>query len=413
MIFSQPLVSGQSTKAGVFFAILVLFVPTSSFYVYYAAVVFGVMILVWSSRGEFPWRISSFYLYVTIIALLLSLCLLRWVYFASAEDFKELLKLIVFCSVLFFGVRLDIATLEKIFAIFVVANCTVALLQYLGIYEFGVREITDIYNAQHHVEASLSYSIPRALGLSPGPGQQSVICLFLFSFFMVKFFFGGGGVGRLFLCIFSLLGMVLSQSKTALIAIALGSGAVLLLFILHASYRVKLGVLLFFVLAVGSVFLFKDQLLILFPEYFRLAEQGGDVSSLQSRLNNWTQMLEVFALENSLVWYLFGVGRSGLDNYGVNDLPYDSDYVYVLANYGVLGLLAFVLFIAFFLLRGFIGFSREGLYGKVLTVSLVYAVISALALNYFLESRISLLFAILIFNCLAPARVSMAKISDR
>ncbi|HDS1748006.1 O-antigen ligase family protein [Pseudomonas sp. M2] len=409
MRFAQPISEGRFSKAGYLFAVMVLFVPTSSFYGYYAALLFGLFLLVWSSGGSVPWKVEVFYIYVSLVTFLLLLCLYRWIAYENSEDLKEYLKIALFCSVAFFGVRLGRNGLDGIFSIFVLVNCAVSLLQYLGVYEFGVREITDLYNAKHHVEASLSYTAPRALGLSPGPGQQSVICLFFFSYFLVQFFFGGGGLKRLMMCLVSLLGMVLSQSKTALIAIAIGSVVVFFLFVAHAGYKSKLGVLLLFVLVVGGVVAFKDQLLVLFPEYFRLAEQGGDVSSLQSRVGNWQQMLHVFFVEDSVFLYLFGVGRSGLEFYGVNDLPYDSDYVYVLVNYGLVGFFVFVAMLSSVLMRGVAFFSTESIDGKCLIIILVYAVVAAVALNYFFEPRILMIFAILIFNCAARNRVMPAQ----
>lgn len=401
MKFEQSQLGTRSSKSGYLFAVMVLFVPANSFYIYYGFLFFGLVALVFSSKGRFPWRVDFFYLYAGSVVLFSLVCLYRWMYFYSYEDFKELLKLILFLSVVFFGVRVPLKDLERIFSLFVLVNCGVSLLQYLGIYEFGIREITNLYNAKHHVEASLSYSAPRALGLSPGPGQQSVICLFFFAFFLVQYFFSGGEWRRLLMCLLSALGMVLSQSKTALIAIAIGSVAVLLLFIAHASYKIKFSVLVFFTLVVVGVLMFREQLLILFPEYVRLAEQGGDVSSLQSRFVNWTQMLDVFFIEDSILFYLFGVGRSGLEYYGVNDLPYDSDYIYLIVNYGVVGYSLFFIAVSFFLIKGMLCFSRYHSCGRFLVIVLIYAIIAAFALNYFFEPRILMLFSIVIFNYVA------------
>ncbi len=161
---------------------------------------------------------------------------------------------------------------------------------------------------------------------------------------------------------------------------------------------------LFFVIVLGGAMVFKDQILILFPEYVRLSEQGGDVSSLQSRFGNWLQMVDAFFAENSFVFYLFGVGRSGLEYYGVNELPYDSDYIYILVNYGILGIVLFFGGVGAFLVRGIIFFSSENLYGKILVVALIYALISAVALNFFFEPRVFILFAIIVFKYLTARK---------
>ncbi|WNZ80058.1 O-antigen ligase family protein [Pseudomonas sp. P105] len=405
IIFGKPFLGERAYATSSIFAMVVLFVPTNSFYVFYAALAFGLLLLAFGAGGRFPWRSQSLYIYVGCMCFFLMLSLFRVMYFANAEDFKELLKVFVFGTVIFFGVRLRGRDLEVLFSVFVVVNLLVSFLQYLGVYSFGVRELTDLYNTKHHIDNSLSYSSPRALGLSAGPGQQSVLSLFLFSYFLVLYFFGGGGYKRIFLCVFALFTMVLSQSKTALIAVGIGSAFVVLLFVAHASYKSKLVAVLFFAVVVVGAILFKDQILFLFPEYVRLSEQGGEISSLQSRFENWQQMLNVFFVENSFVLYLFGVGRSGLEHYGVNDLPYDSDYIYVLVNYGLVGLAFFVGVLGSFLMRGFLFFSSEGLYGKILMVTLIYALISAVALNFFFEPRVLVLFAIIFYKYLTVREV--------
>lgn len=390
---------------GYVFVIIALFSSTSSFYFFYAMLAFGVLLLVWDCGTKLPWSFWGGYVYVGSVFFLFILSVYRVVCFSNMEDLKEFLKVLIFASLVFFGVRLRSRDLEFLFSIFVVFNFAVSLLQYLGVYGFGVRELTDFYNAKHHIDVSLSYSSPRALGVSAGPGQQSVIGLFFFSYFVVHYFFGGGGYKRLFLCVLALFTVVLSQSKTALIALLFGSLVVMLLFVVHASYKGKLVMMLFLVAVLGGVVLLKDQILFLFPEYVRLSEQGGEISSLHSRFENWYQMLDVFFVEDSFVFYLFGVGRSGLEYYGVNDLPYDSDYIYILLNYGLVGLVLFLGVLGGVLVRGVLYFSDESLYGKFLVVVLVYALISATALNFFFEPRVLVLFAIFVSKYLVTPKV--------
>lgn len=404
MKFGQQFFDDEVSRAGYLFTIMVLFLPTNSFYLFYSVLAVGLFLLLWGSKGVFPWRSEIFYIYIGVLIFLISLSLFRAMFFYNLEDFKELSKVIIFVTVIFFGVRVRAQSLEFIFSVFVVINCAVALFQYLGFYGLGIREITDLYNAKGHVGVSLSYSAPRALGLSSGPGQQSVVGLFFFSYFLVLYFFGGGGYKRLGICLIALLSAVLSQSKTALIAIAIGSAVVALLFVAHAGYKGKLVMIVFSILTLGGVIAFKGQILFLFPEYARLLAQGGNVSSLHGRFWNWSQMLDVLLGENSLFFYLFGVGRSGMESHGVNDLPYDSDYLYILINYGLVGLFLLLALIAWFLARGFLFFSRENVYGKILIVALIYGSISAVALNYYFEPRVMVLFAIIISRYLFVSR---------
>lgn len=378
-----------------FFLVLVLFVTTKSFYIYYSLVFIGLVVFVIFPSLLVSAKSQKGILLPFILFLVGALYCYRMMYFSNLEDAKELLKFLIFILIIYFGVNANNKIIEQIFSIFVVVNFVVALCQYLGIYSFGMSNITAMYNADKHIEASLSYSAPRALGLSSGPGQQSMVGIFFFAYFLVLFYWETATFKR-FLMIFLSLGCVLlSQSKTAFIALVVGGVYVGGLVLIFGGRKGYISSALFAVFAV-VVILLSGYFFILFPEYARLIDQGGSVSSLSDRFLNWKDLIDPVLEENSLLFYLFGVGRSGLLYFGVSDLPFDSDYIYILVNFGLLGFLILLMAVIFFFVRGSLRFARADIHEKILIVILAYAVPSGLALNFIVEPRVYILMAIVI-----------------
>ncbi|MET3376950.1 hypothetical protein ABIC89_006030 [Variovorax boronicumulans] len=380
------------------FLLSVLFVTTKSFYVFYGAAAFFLLILIAGGVSDFRIRVDV--ASGVAFVFLSSVFLIRTLYFSNPEDLKELAKIFLFFLIVWIGFFVKRKRIEALFSIFVVLNFLLALSQFLGFYEFGLQAVSDHYNAEKHIEASLSYSVPRALGFSSGPGQQSVIGLFFFSYFLTLYFWSGGGTRRVIFASVSLAIVLLSQSKTALLSFLAGSVFLGMLIFGRANSRGKYAVaILGGVLAVVLIF-GSEAIVNFFPEYARLMEFGFGVSSLNDRYVNWEEMVDSFSKEGSVFFYIFGVGRSGLEAYGAGDLPFDSDYVYVFVNFGILGVVLFVLTMIFFLISGLSGFKRIGIYGKIIVVSLFYAIPAAISLNYFIEPRLFFIYAILISCCI-------------
>ena len=372
----------------------VLFATTKSFYVFYGAIAFFVIVLMVAQLDSLRFRFGRISGAVFIVFSLVFLG--RSIYFSSVEDLKELLKVMLFVLMLWGSFYLKRRHIELIFSLFVLLNFGLALTQFLGFYGFGLQQISDHYNADKHIEASLSYSVPRALGFSSGPGQQSVVGLFFFSYFLVLYVWDGGRNRRIFFAALSLGIVLLSQSKTALIAFLIGSVGVALLILWKSNLRGRIFLIPLIILSGGVLYLGLEFFLGIFPEYTRLIEAGLGVSSLNDRYLNWAEMIKVFVNEQSVFFYLFGVGRSGLASYGVNELPFDSDYVYILVNFGILGLMLFLAMLAFVLIRGIGKFNANDLYGKFVVISFMYAVPAAITLNYFIEPRVFFLYAVVV-----------------
>jgi hypothetical protein len=388
---------GRSSYISLFFLFSVLFLPTASFYFYYSVVLVFFVLVVIEGRGRFIWAKPELLIFVLFCCFVTIIAILRMGHFNNFEDLKELIKILLFVSIVMVGVRLSDSSICNLLALFLVLNTIVAFLQFFKLYYPGVGLITSLYNATHHIEMSLSYSSPRALGLSAGPGQQAVLNLFLFSFFLARFL-NGNKIFNLLLCFFAVLGMGISQSKTALIAFLVGSVIISILLIIHMRWSAKLKVFLTFMLLAVIALLMSKEIAALLPEYSRLFEQRGNVTSFMARFTIWKEMSSVFFLENNFFMYLFGVGRSGLKYYGYSELPFDSDYMYVLINYGLVGFFCFVSLIIIFLIKSAYLFSSLSIYSRYMTFIVAYAAVVGLALNFFIEPRVHILTAVVIYK---------------
>jgi O-antigen ligase len=98
--------------------------------------------------------------------------------------------------------------------------------------------------------------------------------------------------------------------------------------------------------------------------------------------------------DDNVITYLFGQGRSALEDINLNDLPYDSDYVYFLVNYGIVGLLIYVFFHIYFMVNRAFSLNNRPLdsfFFYLVSISLFVAI----SLNFYAEPRVFILTAVM------------------
>lgn len=371
--------------------VLVLFLPTTNFYLYYGLVSLATM----SVLIFYPISLKKLPVLYSIVFIIVSISFIRVIYFGNNEDIKELVKLVLFFSILIISARLSLTSTLNILLIFVYVNFIIAFLQFNHLNPVGlVSIINKYYVADHHINASLSYSIPRAIGLSSGPGQQAVLNIFIASIFFISLkWLKGNRKKYIFGIILAIVSVILSQSKTVILAAPVGVGIYLLSSvntIKTSRYLLSIASFIFFIII---VLFFKDYIIIKIPELSRVLSSGLSVSSFQDRLYNWYIVTEPVLRENSLMSLFFGIGRSGLEYFSINDIPYDSDYIYMLVNFGLIGLIAFICFNLYFIIIRFssaYSTPRRHLFSLICSL----AVINSLSLNFYIEPRVYILTAI-------------------
>jgi len=374
------------------FIISLFFITTKSFFTFYGVILgAGVAYIIFSGKS----------INVRLVVFLMafsSIFFIRTALFSNYEDIKELVKVLIFISLLAFKPDIDKYFFFFVAIVFSFLNFTLSLFQFLHFDFFSIVEsLSSLYNADKHIEASLSYTVPRALGFSSGPSQQAVLSLVLFSYFISVYSYSKTRTILIaFMIFFTFCTVVMTQSKTALIALPISLCIFYISYMKLMSHKVRLLLFSIGVLA-GGIALFSLAYIVFFiPELNRVYESGLNVSSFQDRLKNWYAILKPMLDINNGLSYLFGVGRSGLEYYGVNDIPYDSDYVYFLVNFGLIGFFSLCLFIVFNLVKPY--FSPLG-NGKLMFFSLIssLSIIVSFSLNFYIEPRVYILLGIFLF----------------
>lgn len=375
-----------------FLLIFVLFLPTKSFYIFYLAILPLVTVLWLISEKNFKICIFSSF----VIVFWLFIFTFRSMYFGNLEDFKELLKLVMVLMVFSIRSSVRFERLNSVFLVFVFLNFSIAFFQFFKIDYLGiVNNLKYLYSADKHVEASLSYFVPRALGLSSGPGQQGVVGLFFLVYFSSLRFLNEDK--RLFvLCaIFvSILTILFSQSKTIIVALFVGVFVIFICSLFRLSYMKKIWFLLISGFSFCFFLFFKEKIVEKFPEIARIFEYGLNVSSFQSRMSNWRAVLQPAFEVDNWFFYIFGVGRSGLEYFRLNNLPYDSDYVYFYINYGLVGFFFIIGLYIFLLFNVWHFFGYKNYYVKFLQYLTVFGAVSSFSLNFVIDPRVYFLFSL-------------------
>lgn len=374
------------------FVFFVFFITTKNFFIFYGTIATVLFVYVLFSEAKINvWLI-------TILLILSSVFIFRVFFFSNYEDLKELIKIVIFILLLTVKPRVDKYFFFNIAVIFTILNFSLSLLQYLNFDFLNIVEsISSIYNADKHISASLSYTVPRALGLSSGPSQQAVLSLLMFSYFTSVYCYSKCRTPLLVIVVaMALFSVIMTQSKTGLIAIPISFCIFYISYLKLMPNKIRFLLVSSIIPIVSLAFISLTYIFIYIPELGRLYESGLNVSSFQSRVHNWEIILHPILALDSAVFYFFGIGRSGLEFFGVNDIPYDSDYIYVLANFGLVGFLCLCFFVLFNLVKPF--FSTVG-NGKLMFFSLIasFSVVVSFSLNFYIEPRVYILIGILIF----------------
>lgn len=378
-----------------FFLVLVLFLPTTNFFLFYGVTFFCALLLF----IYYPISLKSFYISMGILSLLIFFSLSRVVFFGNSEDLKEGIKFIIAFLLIMIPCSLNLISVLNLLFFFTAFNFIVAFCQFNHLDPFSfISTLNNHYVAEHHISASLSYFIPRAIGISSGPGQQAVLNVFIASVFFAslqwvkvnrkKYWLGLG---------LAVLSVFMSQSKTAILALPIG---VVIFAIISARKfgAVRTLWLWFYLLCAGSgLFFIWEWLVFNIPEINRLMEGGLAVSSFQDRLGNWRAVTSPMHSDSQFFALLFGLGRSGLEYFGVNNIPYDSDYIYFYVNFGMIGLLVFMGVLLYFLI---IVFLSSNITPRRLLFSLIcaFSMVISSSLNFYIEPRVYILTAVL-FSC--------------
>jgi hypothetical protein len=181
----------------------------------------------------------------------------------------------------------------------------------------------------------LTYDNVRAIGFSPGIGQQGVIFFTISIYSWITYFNNKNNLNLTYLILSSLI-LLLSQSKTAFVGYLLFIIIDLIFFRKTNFKHLKISALIF-----TTVFLF-NKIVVYFKEYNDLFRNLWS-SSLDFRIQNWMNF--VYPMIENPINLITGIGRNFFSNSGLKSSVFDNDYIYVFVNFGIVGLVIFFLFI--------------------------------------------------------------------
>lgn len=309
--------------------LLVILIPQKSFEIYYSvSFVLGLFFI----NKDF--KISRYS--VILFSLVSVLVFFKTIINFGIDDIKEFIK--IFFFIYWFEIiknsNFNFNLFNNFLKIFIYLNLLVIINQIFKINPYLNDLIAKIFISDSQ-QILLTYDNVRAIGLSPGIGQQGVIFFTISIYFWILYFNNKKKLNLFFLVSSSLI-LLMSQSKTAFIGYLLFIIIDLIFFRKTKFKNIKISVLVF---SIGFMF---NQVAIYFKEYNDLIRNLWS-SSLDFRIQNWMNF--IYPMFENPVNLITGIGRNFFTNIGFKSSVFDNDFIYVLVNFGILGLIFFFLFI--------------------------------------------------------------------
>lgn len=306
---------------------LTLIVPNKFFEIYYSLI--GLLFLFIGLRH---FRLNKIYLIIfTYAAILLTTRTVLW---NSISDLKELVKItFMLISLLFLKGFKEILKTKYVYysiGFFSILNFVVSVLLVFQLSSVLESLILQFYTAESQ-RILYTFSSIRSTGLSSGVGQQGLLSLMSLVYFVES---SKQNRFRIFFISIIFVTLLVSQSKTS-IAI----GLLYLLYVLRKN-------LIVMALGVSSIIFLVTKYFDLFKSFFREifhVFSGGELSSLDGRISNWVKLL-IPMIENPLSLFI-GLGRGYFESSGITSSVYDSDFIYVIVNFGLIGLIFYLIYI--------------------------------------------------------------------
>lgn len=306
---------------------LTLIVPNKFFEIYY-----GLIGLLFLFIGLRHFRLNKIHLIIfTYAAILLTTRTVLW---NSISDLKELVKItFMLISLLFLKGFKEILKTKYVYysiGFFSILNFVVSVILVFQLSSVLESLILQFYTAESQ-RILYTFSSIRSTGLSSGVGQQGLLSLMSLVYFVES---SKQNRFRIFFISIIFVTLLVSQSKTS-IAI----GLLYLLYVLRKN-------LIVLTLGVSSIIFLVTKYFDLFKSFFREIFHmfsGGELSSLDGRISNWVKLL-IPMIENPLSLFI-GLGRGYFESSGITSSVYDSDFIYIIVNFGLIGLIFYLLYI--------------------------------------------------------------------
>lgn len=381
----------SSNTSSVIILVLVLFIPAASFNFFYATIIpvtFFVAILRRRLVIDigFPSVLLLYFLFLLVFSLGKSFV------FGNVYDLKELTKVLLFIMIFFTAGHIKLETFYKILLCYITIDLILSLAEFNHFYNGFTEFISRLYHASNHAEFSKTTSSVRALGLSPGPGQHGSFSLIAFVLFFTCYFFNKKNMICLIGLLFSITCLFLSQSKTAILSFALFLVIFTLIYTFISGFSGFVKLILVCTLFVLFVANTQDWFLETFDEIERLIKSGYEVSSLTHRISLWGQQISI-VLQSNVILLLFGAGRGYLSFSSGYHNSFDSDYVYIFVQFGMVGFIFSLSMLFWSISHGLFNFKRLSTVQRSILMVLIVGSISGVSLDFISDIKIISIFA--------------------
>jgi len=342
--------------------VFVLFMSNKTFEFYYAGILSILTFYLLIKDVSFNIAILFFILFFGGVFIVRSLL------FFGTYDLKEFLKFAIAVTI-YSLIKVDVNKVKKILLFYVYADFLIGLFQFFHISIWGTELINSFYGATIFYDLLGADSV-RAYGLSSSSGNRAAL-LFLLFILLNNFDFKSKGL-KLFTLFLIVISIVLAQSKTVIL--------VFILFVLFKSFVISKRLLL----AISSLFLFflfhfnLIDYLVYFSEYTDLLFNGFKISSVEGRFVNWQYYFT--GVRSNILTFLFGPGRDYFSLKGSLAPAFDSDALYLLVNFGIVGIV--------FVFSMFILFYKKVIENYLLLEVLFFGMLCGLTINFFFDIKI-------------------------
>lgn len=279
-------------------------------------------------------KVTNRYVYYSCIGLgitLVSLHLPKLFLAYSVDSFTNLIRFSTVLVALFY-LRIGFIQIFILLASLLVLNFSVSLMLLTDL-EIG-RVISGIFNVKHPDETH-----GRVAGVFHNIGVNSYFCYVSCIFYFCSFLYEFKRKTSLGLAIIAFFSLVIAQSKTGIVLLI---PALIFLYF----YVLKIGVGSFFrglcvlIMLLALFFYYFEDVASSFYFISKLSSivASGEASSLSARFDLWIAYLSIQV--DSLSAVLFGLDKAVMASVSNT---FDSDFIWILVNFGVLGLIFYLI----------------------------------------------------------------------
>lgn len=318
------------SKISIFFFVTIGFIfPTVSFPLYTLLIT---LLILTQKNIKFHYKLNAVFIVFFLIISFFHFFINNYI-----EDLNESLRVVFVLILVLSAIKEDSYNniLLSIRLVSILLFITV-LFQWIYAYSDFWSKFIGVLYSENHYEAGLKKIAPRAMGFMSNIIEAGFLFFISIIVTLNRLSKKQNKVDLFFLLI-SILGLLLTQSKTLII---IGLISIVTYLILHWKSN-KLMILTI----LTGIFYFRMFILETFSQLERLKDDGIQTSSFDARKVLWKNVVESNLYNSNWFEKIFGIGRGGFAQiYG--DITLDSDFFYILNQFGLFGILIAIIFIS-------------------------------------------------------------------